>query len=986
MTELLMGVCLFWVITSVYLYHRLQQLERRRVQSQWTLEQQVEERTHELRTANATLQQKIVEKSQVKQELEQERNLLRTLLNSLPDYIYVKDTESRFVLTNASSAHALGAAGPEYFIGKTDFDIFAKEYAERYYADEQRVLRTREPLLNKEEFNPEPHTGTPRWFVTTKVPLYDQQGEEVVGLVGISHDITEKKTMMETFHQKAMMLDKRVRELDCLYGVSQIIEHAEDDFPAAFMATARFIPRAWKDADNIWVRIHVHDQEFVSDHVQDTPWKHETPIMVFEQTSGMMEVGYIRPPQHTPADNFSDEKRKMLSAITTRLGRFLERQQTKHELAQYHAHLEELVAERTAELKKANEQLQLEVQEREYVENALSAERNLLHAVIDAIPDDIFVKNEEGRFILANRTLARFFGVESPEDIIGKTDGDFFPQKMAAQFETEEQMIVQSGQKMVDREGLFISQETGMPRWVLTAKVPLCNADEQIIGIVGVNRDITERKQAEQAFIEEHNLLRTLIDNVPDHIYVKDPQSRFMLVNKAFAQFVRASSPDDLMGKSDFDLYPPEFAEQLDAVERIILSTGKPMLNREVLYTDPVTGEDVWLLTSKLPFLDSQGKLAGLIGIKHNITQRKQDEDALRQFNVELEHRVAERTRTLQHTLEDLQNTQDQLVQSAKMAALGQLVAGVAHEINTPLGAINASVENISYALNASLEALAELLPQLSPHDQTQLFELVEYALCHKQSFSSREERRLRRALRQELETFQLEDTQQTADTLIDIGVYQDIQPFLSLLQGEQQALALKAVYNLVQPRHNIPVILTAVKRMTRIVFALKSYAHHEYTSQKQLADVTEGIDVVLTLYHNQLKHGIDVSKTYEDVPAILCYPDELNQVWTNIIHNAIQAMKGRGRLVIEVCKHPPAPIEGGRGVSVSFTNSGPPIPEDIRERIFEPFFTTKSSGEGSGLGLDICKKIIDKHEGTIDVISQPESTRFRVWLPILED
>ena len=207
------------------------------------------------------------------------------------------------------------------------------------------------------------------------------------------------------------------------------------------------------------------------------------------------------------------------------------------------------------------------------------------------------------------------------------------------------------------------------------------------------------------------------------------------------------------------------------------------------------------------------------------------------------------------------------------------------------------------------------------------------------------------------------------------MGIYEEVYPFIPLLQNPHASLILQTAYNLSAQQYNSDNILTAVERAAKIVFALKSYAHYDYSGEMTNANVTEGIDVVLTLYHNQLKHGIEVSKHYQEVPAIYCYPDELNQVWTNLIHNAVQAMQGQGTLDITVSHQE-------QYVVVAVTDSGSGIPDNIKERIFEPFFTTRPSGEGSGLGLDIVRKIIDKHQGKITVDSQPGNTTFRVFLP----
>ncbi|NJO94383.1 MAG: GHKL domain-containing protein [Hydrococcus sp. RM1_1_31] len=143
-------------------------------------------------------------------------------------------------------------------------------------------------------------------------------------------------------------------------------------------------------------------------------------------------------------------------------------------------------------------------------------------------------------------------------------------------------------------------------------------------------------------------------------------------------------------------------------------------------------------------------------------------------------------------------------------------------------------------------------------------------------------------------------------------------------------------------------------------------------------ASIPETVETVLTIYGNQLKQGIEIVKLYQNTPLILCYPDELTQVWSNLISNAIQAMNGRGRLEIAI-------LEQENQVIVKITDSGQGIPADIQAKIFEPFFTTKSMGEGSGLGLDIVRKIVDKHHGKVEFDTQAGKTTFIVCLPIAQ-
>lgn len=168
------------------------------------LEQRVEERTAELARANAVLQEQINERRRAEAALTTERNLLRTLIDNLPDIIYVKDIESRFVLVNLPHLQRLGAVSLDEVAGKTDFDFYPPDLAQEFYADEQAVLRSGQPLLNKEERNRTKDTGVWRWLLTTKVPLRDGQGQ-TIGLVGIGHDITERKHLEEQFRQAQKM-------------------------------------------------------------------------------------------------------------------------------------------------------------------------------------------------------------------------------------------------------------------------------------------------------------------------------------------------------------------------------------------------------------------------------------------------------------------------------------------------------------------------------------------------------------------------------------------------------------------------------------------------------------------------------------------------------------------------------------------------------------------------------------------------------------
>jgi signal transduction histidine kinase/ligand-binding sensor domain-containing protein len=358
-----------------------------------------------------------------------------------------------------------------------------------------------------------------------------------------------------------------------------------------------------------------------------------------------------------------------------------------------------------------------------------------------------------------------------------------------------------------------------------------------------------------------------------------------------------------------------------------------------------------------------------------------------------LEQVVAERTADISAAHDqlaashrELQETQAQLIESGKMATLGQLVANVAHEINTPIGAVKGSSKVIADGYATALEAVPQLIHILNPAQLALFRALLACAVRGDDMASTRQLREQSQTLQQQLQQAGVMGAERKASALAHLRVYPalsgDVARWLPLLTHEQADFILKSAQSIALIHNHTRNIDQALARMSKIVYALTSFLPSGSGSERHMsgADLDQGIDTVLTIYQSRMQQGVKLVRQYQSLPAVPCYPDELNQVWNNLIQNALQAMQYQGTLTISV-----ASIGAEAVVAISDTGCG--IVPAIRERIFEPFFTTRPVGEGSGLGLDLVRKIVARHHGRISVDSTPDQgSTFTVFLPLRQE
>ncbi len=557
----------------------------------------------------------ITERKHAEQALIAERNLLQTLVDTLPDNIFVKDLEGRFVFSNQACVRHQTMDSGETLMGKTDFDFVSEAQAREFWEQEQHVMRTGQPLLNQELIDPR-DSERPLYFLSSKVPWRDHQGR-ILGVIGVNRDITERK-------------------------------HAENT-----LANERNLLRTL--VDHLPETIFVKDREgrFLFANASCVRHQH---VESLEQIIGKTDFDLM------PLDRAQFHRNEEIELIRT--GQSIVNQEIC--FLDLWGHTRWTLNTKVPWRDRGGNVIGIvglnhEITERKLAEQTLVAERNLLQSLVDTLPDIIFVKDLEGRFVFSNQSCLLHQRVESSAALMGKTDFDFLGESRAREFWEQEQNIIRTGQPLLNQE-LTDLHDPEHPLYFLSSKTPWRDHQGRILGVIGVNRDITERKRVENALADERNLLRTLVDHLPQLVFVKDTESRFVFANVTCMRNLRVQSPEGIIGKTDFDLIPLQWARFHRDEEIEIIRTGRPIVDQELCLRDS-QGRPRWTLNTKVPWRDHDGNIIGIVGLNHEITERKLAEE-----------------RTKQH--------QEMMAHVARVSMAGEMAGGLAHELNQPLSAI----------------------------------------------------------------------------------------------------------------------------------------------------------------------------------------------------------------------------------------------------------------------------------------------------------
>lgn len=607
---------------------------------------------------------------------------------------------------------------------------------------------------------------------------------------------------------------------------------------------------------------------------------------------------------------------------------------------------------------------------------ALRESEAKFRSVMESAIDAIISTDADGVIRSWNSAAADLFG-HAEEEAVGRTLDLIIPERFRERHRTAIERVSHGGPtNLIGRtvefaglrsDGTEFPIELALSTWFL-------DADRYYTGII---RDISDRVRAEERF-------RSVTDSAVDAIISADHTGRIVSWNPA-ATRILGHSEADALGRSLELVIPARYREQHRAGMARYAATGEAHVIGTTVELEALTASGAEIPVELSLSTWTVGGDRYYTGIIRDLAERRAAEAALRRSEEEFRAKEAEfraRNAALEETIQRINSMQDQLLLQEKMASIGRLSAGMAHEMNNPASAAQRGAAQASEVFARLQEAQIEL-GRLGLYG-SRLDKLRELdALAARRARDPVELGAVERSDREAevedwLERYDVRSGGDLAASIVNLGVTRDGLDELGMVFGDERLpvvvewLGLKsAIYALLSE------IVVGTNRIVELVRALKMYTYMDQTPVQDV-DVRTGLDDTLVILHNKLKHGVRVVREFDaDLPLIQAYASELNQVWTNLIDNAIDAMGGQGTLTLRARR-------AGDRVEVQVEDDGPGVPADIRSKLFDLFFTTKAPGEGTGLGLAISRNIIvKKHGGEFDLESRDGCTRFTVRLPI---
>ena len=790
------------------------------------------------------------------------RNHLEKIINAVADPIFVKDRQHRGVLVNDAFCNFIGHKREELqLLDKSDYDFFPKGEADRFWAADEAVFTTGMGIVNEETFTDA--GGTAHTIITKKTLYTDESGEPF--LVGIIRDITERKRIEDALRESQALYHSLVEQLPT--GVFR------------------------KDKDGRYVFVNARYCRITGTQAEHILGKKPEELMVYQS-----DVEHLQSKWRARLANQGMSHHELI----LQTGRQIEVEEEYPGPAgeeQYFHVVKSPVFSPDGKIN-GSQGIMFDITGRKRAEIELAYERDLLRTLMDHSPDHIYFKDSQSRFIKSSSAQARQLGVASPEEVVGKTDFDFFTEAHARPAFEDEQEIIRTGRPMIGKVERESWKDGRGESWVLTSKMPFRNPAGEIIGLFGISKDITAIKQTEAALAYERDLLKSLLDNFPDSIYFKDLQSRFVRVSRSKLERNFASSlarhnlsppgngPGNLpahltglepfagylAGKTDFDFLAEKDARILYAEEQEIIRTGKPLIGKidRVVHLDGKTG---WYLSTKMPWRNKSGNVIGTFGTTKDITFIKEAEARLEQAN-------------------------QQLLETSRLAGMAEVATSVLHNIGNFLNSVNVSSALVSSLVKKSKAAGLDRAAAL----------LREHAA--------------------------------------DLGAFLTSDPRGKELPDYLGQLAEHLAREQTTILAELDLLTQNVGHIKDIVAMQQNYAR--VSGVIETVEIADLVRDALRLNADALRrHGVTVACEFEDVPPMNVEKHKVLQILVNLVRNAKQACTELAR----ADKRLTVQITGKEGrVRVTVADNGVGIPPENLTRIFSHGFTTRKDGHGFGL------------------------------------
>ena len=625
-----------------------------------------------------------------------------------------------------------------------------------------------------------------------------------------------------------------------------------------------------------------------------------------------------------------------------------------------------------------------------YSSPAARESATILRSLLEYSPDYIFIKDAQLRTVLCNRLFASSRG-KRPEDLYGKTDieNEWNPKYVKGSPEKglrgyEQDDLDALAGKIVRTDGEPIDSPGGEPRYLDTVKVPLRDEAGAIIGLLGIGRDVTTKVRLQQSLEKERTLLVTLVNGLPELVYAKDREGRFILANRADANFMGVGDPAELLGKTDYDFYGKELADAFFQDDMRVIQQGVAIVNKEEPNTSAL-GEFRWILTTKVPLRDEKGAVIGLVGTGHDITgrrvaeQREKEQAALLDIVPD-----AIFVRDMGHRIRYWNKGAEKIYGWTQAEVLGRNAIEVLFAPSNaaePAEAFRRTRDDGEWSgdfhtvAKGGREVTVEarwILVRDAAGSPTGI-------LVVNTDVTERRSTQLQLLRVQRLESL----------GILAGGIAHDLNNVLTPV--------LMGVEGLSRPdmspdsRRILDIIRTAAQRGASIVQQVLSFARGAAGDHAEV-QVSHLAREIQNIIRETFPKSIDIRTSMpRDLWLVVGDFTQLHQVLMNLCVNARDAMPRGGILSlaaenVEVDKnYARMHVEAKPGlyVMLKVDDTGSGMSPEVVDKIFEPFFTTKDPGKGTGLGLSTTRSIVEGHGGFINVYSVPgKGSSFKIYIP----